>query len=85
MTLLSRRLHVQVNSSILEIFFSMTMMDNVSVCVETRATAWQVLCGAWLPYASTLAGYVMIGKGLVLKWVPGPDAGKAGFKNLFKL
>ena len=55
-----------------------------SVCVETRATALQVICGAWLPFASSLLGYVMVGRGADLKWVPGPRASWGAWLGLYK-
>ena len=55
-----------------------------SVCVETRATALQVICGAWLPFASSLLGYVMVGRGADLKWIPGPRASWGAWLSLYK-
>ena len=55
-----------------------------SVCVETRATALQVICGAWIPYASSLLGYVMVGRGADLKWVPSSRAGWGAWLSFYK-
>ena len=55
-----------------------------SVCVETRATALQVICGAWIPYASSLFGYVMVGRGADLKWVPSTKAGWGAWLSMYK-
>lgn len=55
-----------------------------SVCVETRATALQVICGAWIPYVSSLLGFVMVGRGADLKWVPSARAGWGAWLSLYK-
>ena len=41
-----------------------------TVCLETRATALQVTLGAFLPFVSSLAGTLLLGKQMSLKWVP---------------
>ena len=55
-----------------------------SVCVETRSTALQVICGAWIPYVSSLLGYVMVGRGANLKWIPSERAGWGAWLGLYK-
>ena len=55
-----------------------------SVCVETRATALQVILGAWLPFASSLLGYVLVGRGHELKWIPSSKAGWGAWFSLYK-
>jgi len=55
-----------------------------SVCVETRATALQVILGAWLPFASSLLGFVMVGRGHHLKWIPSSRAGWGAWLSLYK-
>ena len=45
-----------------------------SVCVETRATAYQVACGALLPWVAPLPGFILLGKEMSWKWVPHPRA-----------
>ena len=55
-----------------------------SVCVETRATALQVILGSALPYSSILAGYVLWGKKDFLKWLPRERDGWGAWKQFYK-
>ena len=41
-----------------------------SVCLETRATALQVTLGAFLPFVSSVAGTMLLGHQMNLKWLP---------------
>ena len=55
-----------------------------TVCVETRATALQVLLGSTLPYAGCLLGLVLWGKKDCLKWIPGERSGKGAWFNFYR-
>ena len=41
-----------------------------TVCLETRATSLQVALGAFLPFVSSVAGTLLLGHQMSLKWVP---------------
>ena len=47
-------------------------------------TLLQVILGAWLPFASSLLGFVMVGRGHHLKWIPSSRAGWGAWLSLYK-
>ena len=46
-----------------------------TVCLETRATSLQVALGAFLPFVSAVAGTLVLGHQMNLKWVPRNSSG----------
>ena len=48
-------------------------------------TLLQVILGAWLPFVSSLLGYVLVGRGHALKWIPSSRAGWGAWLSLYEV
>ena len=54
-----------------------------TVCLETRATSLQVTLGAFLPFVSSVAGTLLLGHQMSLKWVPRTRSGSPNTRILW--